>query len=304
MAQLPSQKSTIVRIKFNATRAVFGALERLSPSLAARLAEPIWFRLPTPPSVDYSDFPSGAEHFSVRWQGLLVHGYRWGDGPPVYLVHGWGGNAGQFSSFIEPLMSAGFSVVTFDAPSHGLSDAGAFGPRSTHAVEMGRALDAVVAQHGQPYAIVAHSMGGVATALSVRDGWVAVPRLVLISPMVALGSHVAVLGNYLGFGERTARQLKDRAFRRVGLTVDELDLNTLFDSDDRPSLLVVHDRGDREAGYPASVSLVAGWGGAELITTTRLGHRRILDDVDVIQKVVGYLGEQLAFVSSGLRRLA
>src|SRR5439155_5589611 len=229
MAQFGRQKSTIGRIKIAATRAVFGGLEHLAPSLGARLAEPTWFRLPPPPSIDYSDFPAGAEHFSVRWHGRLVHGYRWGDGPLVYLVHGWGGNAGQFSSFVEPLLAAGFSVVAFDAPSHGLSDAGAFGRHSTTAVEMGQALDAVVAEHGQPDAVVAHSMGGIATALASRDGWVSVPRLVIISPMVALDSHIQVLTSYLGFGERTAQHLKQRAFRRVGLTVDELDLNTLFD---------------------------------------------------------------------------
>jgi pimeloyl-ACP methyl ester carboxylesterase len=289
MTELSLTKSTIDRTKIQATRAVFGGLEHLAPSLGARLAEPTWFRLPPPPSVDYSDFPVGAEHFSVRWQGRLVHGYRWGDGPVVYLVHGWGGNAGQFASFVEPLLKAGFSVVTFDAPSHGRSDAGAFGRHSTTAVEMGQALDAVVAQQGQPDAVVAHSMGGIATALSIRDGWVSVPRLVLISPMVALGSHVQVLSTYLGFGERTGQHLKQRALRRVGLTVDELDLNTLFDSGDRPSLLVVHDRGDREASYPASVALTEGWHGSELITTTRLGHRRILDDIDVFRKVAGYL---------------
>jgi pimeloyl-ACP methyl ester carboxylesterase len=290
MANPSRDKSTIVRIKTGAVRTVFGVLETVSPSLGARLAEPIWFRLPAPPPVDYSDFPAGAEQFSVRSHDRLVHGYRWGDGPLIYLVHGWGGNAGQFSSFIEPLVSAGFTVVAFDAPSHGLSDAGEFGRRSTNAVEMGRALDSVVAHHGQPYGIVAHSMGGIATALSMRDGWVSASPLVLISPYVAIGTHLPILSELLGFGDRTVRHLKQRARRRVGLTVDELDLTSLFEENDHPPLLVVHDIADREAGYRASASLVAGWGGAELITTTGLGHRRILDDVDVIQNVTRYLG--------------
>ena len=293
MARLPVSKSTIVRTKMTATRSVFRTLEFVSPSLGARLGEPIWFRLPTSPSVDYSDLPAGAQQFSARSHGRLVHGFRWGTGPLVYLMHGWGGNAGQLSSFVQPVVSAGFTVITFDAPSHGLSDAGEFGPRSTTAVEMGQALDAVVAQHGQPHAIVAHSMGGIATALALRDGLTSTPRLVLISPMVAIGSHLPVLASYLGFGRRTASKLTERARRRVGVTVDELDLNTLF-GDQRPSLLVIHDRADRDAPYLASQSLVAGWHGADLVTTSRLGHRRILDDIDVIDNATRFLRDGAA----------
>jgi hypothetical protein len=97
-----------------------------------------------------------------------------------------------------------------------------------------------------------------------------------------------VLASFLGFGTRTASKLTERARRRVGVTVDELDLNTLF-GDQRPSLLVIHDRGDRDAPYLASKSLVADWHGAYLVTTSQLGHRRILDDIDVIDNATRFL---------------
>src|SRR6185369_13228471 len=47
--------------------------------------------------------------------------WHWGTGPRVLLVHGWNGHAGRLSSFVQPLVEAGFGVVAFDAPAHGIS---------------------------------------------------------------------------------------------------------------------------------------------------------------------------------------
>src|SRR5262249_10337057 len=48
--------------------------------------------------------------------------WHWGSGPRVLLVHGWGGHAGRLSAFVAPLLDAGFGVVSFDAPAHGISE--------------------------------------------------------------------------------------------------------------------------------------------------------------------------------------
>ncbi|MGZ5446135.1 MAG: alpha/beta hydrolase [Thermoanaerobaculia bacterium] len=53
----------------------------------------------------------------------LQRAWSWGEGPAVLLVHGWGGHAAQFQSFVEPLVRAGFRAIAFDAPSHGSSGA-------------------------------------------------------------------------------------------------------------------------------------------------------------------------------------
>ena len=53
--------------------------------------------------------------------GQRVAGWSWGDGPAVYLVHGWAGVGGQLAAFVPPLLAGGFRVVTFDAPGHGAS---------------------------------------------------------------------------------------------------------------------------------------------------------------------------------------
>jgi alpha-beta hydrolase superfamily lysophospholipase len=52
---------------------------------------------------------------------MTIRAWRWGSGPAVLLVHGWEGRGAQLAAFVDPLVEAGLSVVTFDAPGHGAS---------------------------------------------------------------------------------------------------------------------------------------------------------------------------------------
>jgi pimeloyl-ACP methyl ester carboxylesterase len=283
------QNSTIVRTKTRVLRSMFAALEVAAPGVGARLAERIWFTLPAqrPPSRRSPSPPPGVP-FEVTFEGHVVRGSRWGSGPVVYLVHGWAGRSEQFSSLVLPLVEAGFTVVAHDAPSHGASDPGPSGPRSSDVVEFGKALDAVAAKFGPAYAIVAHSMGAAAAALTLEHGWLATERLVLIAPMVDVASFIPAFQRGLGFGRRTLRRLDHRVTRRVGLPAEEVDMARLLDLDP-PDLVVVHDREDTETAYDASLRLVGRWPGARLMTTHGLGHNRILRDPAVVGAVMDHL---------------
>jgi pimeloyl-ACP methyl ester carboxylesterase len=289
MACLANQKkSTIVR---TALARAFG-LGTYAPDLAARLPEHLWFRLPprqaaaapAPGPIELSGAP-----FELTVRGRVIRGWTWGSGPAVYLVHGWGGSLEQLVPFVEPIASTGRRVVAFDGPSHGHSDAGEHGPRSSDAAELGRALDAVVAEFGHAAAIVAHSMGALATMLALRDGWVSTTRLVFVAPAPSIPELARSLRAKLGFGDRTHRRLEARVQRRTGYAVDELDLRRLPFEIDRPQLLVVHDELDRESPYAVSADLVGAWPGARLLGTAGLGHRRILADHGVTEAVAWFV---------------
>ncbi|MDT1028360.1 alpha/beta hydrolase, partial [Pseudomonas paraeruginosa] len=47
--------------------------------------------------------------------------WRWGEGPAVLLLHGWGGRPTQFAHLSEQLVGAGYCVFALDAPAHGRS---------------------------------------------------------------------------------------------------------------------------------------------------------------------------------------
>ncbi|MGW5241433.1 alpha/beta hydrolase [Monashia sp. NPDC004114] len=283
MATISIQKSTNVR---SVSRWTFRTLEVLAPALGAWIAERSWFRLPgSAHRVAGIDRPAIREllgaPFEVELRGRTVRGWVWGSGPVAYLVHGWGGTGEQLTPLVAPLLDRGFTVVAFDGLSHGHSDPGEHGPSSSDAIELGRSLDAVAARFGPARVVVAHSMGALSAVLALRDGWLTTERLVLIAPAPGIPALLGRFREELGFGGRTERRLVRRAERRTGYPVDGLDVAVVARQIDRPDLLVVHDLLDREADHAASVELVRGWPGAELISTAGLGHRRVLADAAV-----------------------
>lgn len=291
------QKSTIVRtaspsFRLRVLRVPFTAFERVAPWLGGRWAARLWCTLPPAGGHRRDDRP---ELPSVRSRMTTPAGPRlavesWGpaDAAPVYLVHGWGGWRGQLGSFVRPLVATGHRVVAFDAPSHGESGAGALGPGRGTAAELTDALTAVVAEHGSPAGIVAHSLGAVTTALALADG-LRTPRLVLVAPAVDPFTRMDDFAAALGFGPRVRRSLTQHLERLVHRPMDDFVIANLMARIDRPPLLVVHDLNDKEAPFADGERLAKTWPGACFVATEGLGHRRILRDPEVVATVARFL---------------
>src|SRR4051794_4488664 len=89
-------------------RRVLAVLDRVAPDLAALLIERLWFTPPRAPvSAAARAIPGGGEPLPLRIDGRRAAGWSFGAGRPVALMHGWGGNAGQLTAFISPLVDAG-----------------------------------------------------------------------------------------------------------------------------------------------------------------------------------------------------
>ena len=289
-------KGTNVRVRNGAMRTYFRFSEHLLPGPARRRARDLWFT--SPPRMADLPVPDGGEPFEVEAQGHLVRGLVWGDGldsaPPtktVYLVHGWGGRGSQFGAMVEPLLESGHRVVMLDAPAHGDSDHGPAGPRRTNGLEFAKALDAVFCRFGPAEAVVAHSLGMIATYLALRFGWLGTRRLVVIAPMVESKSLFDQFETALGFGERTRRAFDRSILDWVGIPVAEFDARFQAAHVDPVPTLVISDRGDRQTPYDDVVEFAESID-APLVTTEGLGHRKILRDRDVIAHVVEFVSGQ------------
>jgi pimeloyl-ACP methyl ester carboxylesterase len=290
VADLTSQKSTNVRV-FRVPRRIrmaFAVLNRASPALAARWAERIWFTMPRTATPARAVPVPGGSTFTLDVAGHPVVGQAWGTGPAVYLLHGWAGQASQLAAFITPLVERGHRVVAFDAPSHGRSAPGAYGPRSSTIPEFAAALTAVVDAGGPAHAVIAHSMGGTATAVALCDGLRA-DRIALLAPMAGTTSYARRLAGVLGLGEPAYRRLIARAERRVGAPMHHFDAPALGRAVAMPKTLVVHDRDDTFTPVGDGTAIAAAWPSARLHLTTGLGHRRLLRDPGVVAEVVDFV---------------
>jgi pimeloyl-ACP methyl ester carboxylesterase len=77
--------------------------------------------------------------------------------------------------------------------------------------------------------------------------------------------------------------------RRFAFRWTELDVPEMAGRAAVPPTLVVHDREDRETNWQDGADIAARWPGARLMTTTGLGHNRILRDPCVVGAVLSHL---------------
>lgn len=270
-------------------RGVFLALDRASPRLAAWAVDRMFFTPPRPP-IDAAVRArlALAEALSLSVDGRRLFALRWGAGPRVALMHGWGGHLGQLLALVDPLVAAGHEVVAFDAPGHGLSGPSRLGYRQSSFVDFAGGLGALSRQPEPLHGLLAHSGGAVAAGLALAEG-VRVERLVLIAPMAHPGRLAGRFAQALGLADRTQALWRERARRRIGLDWDQLDLPALAGRQRLPPTLVIHDRLDREVAWSEGQDIASRWPGAALHTTAGLGHRRILSDAEVIRQVVAFV---------------
>jgi pimeloyl-ACP methyl ester carboxylesterase len=263
-------------------RGGFAVLQRVSPPLAAAAADHLFFR-PGRGRATGADVLADGTRRSVETPGGRVVAWHWGRGPRVYLVHGWGGRAGDFAALVPVLTRAGFSVVAFDAPAHGAS-AG----RLSSAPQFARALSEVIDVFGPAHALVAHSLGTLATTHAVLRG-LPVSRVVLIGATAGPRRWARRFARTFGLDASIVHRVRARSEKRIGMDWDELEVARRVGALDVPALLV-HDAEDREVPVSESTRLAAAWPGSTLVTTRGLGHRRILRDRGVLAQVADFLG--------------
>lgn len=243
-------------------------------------------------------FPVEVPLDSPRWRGATrrLAAWRWGEGPTVLLVHGWQGRGSQLGAFVEPLVDAGMSVVTFDAPGHGDSDG-----RQLYLTDAADAIGAVAARVGPIHGIVAHSFGAPAVLLAYHRHGVDAARNVFVAPNVLIDDAVFRFTQMLELGGRERAVLEDRLATDTGIHPSGLALDNLVGDRDA-ALLVLHDDGDRDVEPVHGRRLAATWPGAKLITTDGLGHRRILRDPAVIAGALTFVTAGAPTTASDLRR--
>jgi pimeloyl-ACP methyl ester carboxylesterase len=293
--QISPQKSTTVRAtsaQLTVLRTAFRTLDRVAPQVGGRWAARLWFTLPRPNGRSRDDRPELPSTLATIHlaDGRRVAAEVWGDGLPVYLVHGWGGWRGQLGAFVEPLVRRGHSVVAFDALSHGESSAGRHGRRRTTGPEMIEALEAAVDHFGRPAGIVAHSLGSAMAAVAIGHGLPAPDRLALVAPTVGPLPHISAMANLLGFSGRTQRAMLDRLEAVINRPMTDFD--TLSLPRPMPPTLIVHDRHDKEVPLAEGAALASAWQNTEMVTTEGLGHRRILRDPKVVERVASFLAAE------------
>jgi pimeloyl-ACP methyl ester carboxylesterase len=275
-------------------RVGFGVLGRLLPEQTADRAKRMYF---TPRRAPLSGSErrvlESARRFEVafhppgrtEYPGGPLQAYAWGDGArKVLLAHGWESRASRLATaYVEPLQAAGFQVVAVDMPGHGESP-GVQADMDSFAT----AIQATSAAAGPFHAVIAHSLGAAATTWAVVRG-TPVQRLVYLAPACWTLAFPERFCAVLGVPEPARTALYRRLFQ-VFPESDWINLSgDVLSSQLTVPGLIFHDRADGEVHYEGGVAIHEAWKGSRLVTTERLGHRRIASAPEVVKQAVEFI---------------
>lgn len=264
-------------------RTWFATVGPISTSAAADLAHRIFSTPPryTPSEKERATLQD-AERFSLPFRGRALEAFRWGNGRPVLLVHGWGGRTSQLTPFVPGLVARGYSVIGYDAPAHGHS-AG----RRSSLIAFADAVHAFSRELGPMHAAIAHSLGAASTIVALSRG-AAIERCVLIGAPARPSEYVARFGEQLRVPPAAIDLMRQRVEEKFDLRWSDLDMPALASELQLPAL-VVHDIDDDDARIDEGREIAGSWRGSAFLETKGLGHRRILRDARVVEQVVDWI---------------
>ncbi len=267
-------------------RLLFRGIQALSPTRAAAIAERLFFTTPRArlnramrANLDR------ARPFAVMVEGQRIAAWTWGDGPVVYLMHGWGSRGGRLTAYVAPLLAAGFRVVTFDGLGHGVSDG-----RMSSMPQLARTLRAVALAGGPVHGLLAHSLGASAATLAM-DWGLAVPRAVFIAPAADPVGFTVRWAEQIGMRPDVLDRMRASSQRRINFSWDDLDVRAMARRR-TTALLVVHDTTDVVVPWSNGAAIADAWPNSRLVTTTGLGHSDVVRSPHVVSQAVEFLSGQ------------
>ena len=284
-------------------RAWFGVIAHIAPGLAERQAAKLFItprlrKTPSPTELHASLLP---ERAMERRAGEAEAAYptlatgrvalwSWGRGPTVLLVHGWAGNAGDMAPIAAGMVRAGYRAVLFDMPGHGDSEKRG----TTNLLVYIQTLAALGKLVGPLHAVVAHSLGGTATAIALGETVITARRAVLLAPALSPWAFSWHFAEIIGLPKERVPGMVRVTEALVGRKADTLNAAEAVAGLEIPAQ-IVHDPDDLDVPFEQGQRLAAAWKGAEFIARPGVGHRRILRDAETVAGVVEFVsGEALA----------
>jgi alpha-beta hydrolase superfamily lysophospholipase len=253
---------------------------RAIPSLAVRA----WF---TPPPLSdrrravWESSLEGTKSITLDVDGNSLKGFVHGQGPLVFLVHGWGGRAAQMGRLGKSVAALGFNVVAVDFPGHGEQK----WDRSD-IFQMSTALRALKEHFGHPDAVIAHSLGSMAAVYAFQEEMPG--RLVLLAPMLDVSEALATFAERARLLPWASALLKRRIRRFCGDSWPIFAAGTDTDFGEA-QVMVVHDPADLDTRFESSAVLAAVREDTQLVVTKSKGHNGILADDEVAGEIGRFL---------------
>lgn len=260
------------KLAYKAMGAVLNVWSLIHSNSAARQAYMVSCR-PVPPTIRDKEraFIETARMEQRMVEGYPITEYHWGDpeGPMVLLTYGWSYNVGRWRHFVPALELAGFHVVAYDPPGHGLTE-GNFLNLLINSLLQRNLID----RYGPVEAIIGHSFGGASAVYTVSHLPVTQrPKRMVV--MASFSSTLKMFGEFrvrMGLWKSTFRRWLQWAERQNGLPLHYFDMARLSGHLSTVQALLVHDPADAVTPFSSAQRYHTFWPGSALWAARGGGH--------------------------------
>ena len=280
------KKQPHMPLLYRLIRLIFSRVGPLFPNYFGNLAYDLWFstqRFKTPAK----ELPSkeSATIANLDVHGLPVTMYQWGnlDAPKVLFIHGWSGRGTQCAFFIEPLLQAGFQIISFDGPAHGETPG-----KQTSVLQFADAILQIDKHYGPFDAAITHSFGGMLLAYAMTIG-IKIKRTVCICPPDSFDTIFNGFQRTLNLPDSVMNVVNTKFYATHGYKLRN-DVSTVTTAKQLSNqALIIHDENDTDVGVSCGKKVADAWPNSKFIMTKGLGHRRIIRDANVIQTAIDFI---------------
>lgn len=261
-------------------------LYKVSPSLAEKFARKL-FITPIKHKIPKREFQMEAESIQTKLlvpsinKEIVVYAYG-NSNKKILLVHGWSGRGTQLVKIADAFIGNGYSTISFDAPAHGKS-----GTKTTLMLEFIESILAVEKQYGPFEFAVGHSLGGMSILNAIKKG-LQVKKAVVIGSGNSVVNIVNTFVEKIGLPNKVAVLMRNSFEKKYQFDMESFSAYVAA-KDVKIPVLVFHDTDDEDIPVSEAYHLAENLSNKEVVITNNLGHRKILGDAKVINRIVEFL---------------
>lgn len=261
-------------------------LTAISPFVASRFAARLFltpFRYKIPEREKEMEQKSTKKVITVTSINRDIMVYQYGNSKKkILLIHGWSGTGTQMAVISKQLVEQGFEVISFDAPGHGKAPGKIsmmpFFIKSIHHLEK---------EYGPFHAAIGHSLGGMSILKAVKDG-VKLNKLVVIGTANSVTHITKDFARNMKLNDKVAGKMKAYFDTKFGEDMDNYSGALSAEAVKIPTL-VIHDMDDVDVHVNSAYEIAKELKKSQLLITNGLGHRKILGDSEVINKITTFI---------------
>jgi len=282
MAQKQEKVLEVPRYIKNTSKVLQTLNKNMAAAFALKLFEtPIKYKMPKREQKMFEVSHKSKLILPESGKEIVVYENKFGP-KKVLLVHGWNGRGTQLVSIAKAFKELNYTIISFDAPGHGKS------PKTNanmkHFIEAVFELDK---KYNGFDVMIGHSLGGMSVVNSLGRGLQTDKAVIIGSGNTTKAITEDFLGT-IGMKQKLTPILINLFERKYN------DKMTNYDVADQAlkvnvPVLIIHDKNDRDVPFTAAEAISANLQNNELLITTGLGHRKILGDEKVIEKIVQFV---------------